>query len=117
MWIGEKFAIIVILGYCAYLAIRENWYHRTVMAILTRQDRDTPTLETINSCLTALNEECPKYTFCADCRANIAFRGRFVSLIYGNVGWMGSDDSLSNGGRFWNSKKLLYAISDLEQFD
>jgi len=109
----EHAVILAILGLLVFICLRQLWYRRKIRTILARHSVEMPTLEALNASLTVLNTESPKYMFTAKERANVPFRGRVVSFVYGLVG----SAYPRNVRGWWSIGKSFYAVSDLNQSD
>ena len=109
----ENAMVVGGFGLLSFAGFRELWFRRKIRAILTRHSAEIPTLDTLNASLASLYTESPKYMFTAKQRANLSFRGRVVSFVYGLAG----SDCLRSGGGWWSIRDAFYAVSDSSQSD
>ena len=99
--------IVGLSLYGALVWILHRRFHKKLAAAFSRHGEEEPTFAAVKEKLDDLNEDSAHFVFTMDRRANIAFRGRSITLVYGRVG------TRSPGGirgPVWTLRKTIYVL-------
>jgi hypothetical protein len=106
----ELVAVLAVFGlYGVVLWFLNQRFHRRLEAVFSQHRGGRPTFAEIGEVLDDLNLDSAHFVFAVERHANIRFREKDVTLVYGRVG------TRSPGGirgPVWTLRKAVYALAD-----